>query len=687
MPDAPNAPTLSAQYQPGEVEQRRYEQWVAGRPLPGVGAERQAALHHRHPAAQRHRLAAHRATPSTTPSGRPDPPQADAGLRGAVAARHGPRRHRHPERGRAAARRARGCPGTTWAGRSSSSGSGSGRPSPAARSSARCAGSATRVDWNRERFTMDEGLSRAVQTIFKRLYDDGLIYRAERIINWCPRCLTALVRHRGGAHRRRRRAGLDPLRRRRRLDRGRHHPGRDDARRHRRGRAPRRRAVPAPGRHRGRAAADRPAHPDRRRRARRPGVRHRRGQGDPGARPERLRDRPAARPAEPDDHGRARRHHRARAVRRAWTGTRRARRSSRRCASRAASSPRSGRTCTRSGTARGARPPSSRGCRCSGSSTPARWPRPPATRCATAGCGSSRPSWPSATSPGSTTCTTGASPGSSGGATASRSGTARTARSSASARTSSRRPARAGGRTRTCWTPGSPRRCGRSPRWAGRSRPPDLAKFYPTSVLVTGYDILFFWVARMMMFGLYAMDGVQPFDVVALHGMVRDQHGKKMSKSFGNVGRPAGLDRPVRRRRDPVHPGPRREPRRGRADQRGVVPGLAQLLQQALERHPVRADERRAPSTGPLPAAELSTVDRWILSRLQHVIAEVDEQFDDVRVRQGRATCSTTSPGTTSATGTWSWASRCSPTAGRPPTRPGGCSGTCWTVCCGCCTR
>src|SRR6201982_1747455 len=48
------------------------------------------------------------------------------------------------------------------------------------------------VDWSRERFTMDEGLSRAVQTIFQRLFDDGLIYRAERIINWCPRCLTAL---------------------------------------------------------------------------------------------------------------------------------------------------------------------------------------------------------------------------------------------------------------------------------------------------------------------------------------------------------------------------------------------------------------------------------------------------------------------------------------------------------------
>ncbi len=48
------------------------------------------------------------------------------------------------------------------------------------------------VDWSRERFTMDEGLSRAVQTIFKRLFDEGLIYQAERIINWCPRCLTAL---------------------------------------------------------------------------------------------------------------------------------------------------------------------------------------------------------------------------------------------------------------------------------------------------------------------------------------------------------------------------------------------------------------------------------------------------------------------------------------------------------------
>ena len=123
------------------------------------------------------------------------------------------------------------------------------------------------VDWSRERFTMDEGLSRAVQTIFKRLYDDGLIYRAERIINWCPRCLTALSDIEV-EHERRATGELVSIRYGDGdgLDRGRHHPGRDHAGRHRGRRPPRRRALRPPGRHRGRAAADRPAHPDRRRR-------------------------------------------------------------------------------------------------------------------------------------------------------------------------------------------------------------------------------------------------------------------------------------------------------------------------------------------------------------------------------------------------------------------------------------
>jgi valyl-tRNA synthetase len=157
---------------------------------------------------------------------------------------------------------------------------------------------------------------------------------------------------------------------------------------------------------------------------------------------------------------------------------------------------------------------------------------------------------------------------------------------------------------------------------------PELRRFYPTSVLVTGYDILFFWVARMMMFGLYAMGGVQPFDVVALHGMVRDQYGKKMSKSFGNVVDP--LDWIERFGADAT----RFTLARG-ANPGADVPVSEEWCQGSrnfcnkLWNATRFALMNGAHTRGPLPPAErLSTVDRWVLSRLQHVIDEVDEEFD-----------------------------------------------------------
>ncbi|MGQ7749409.1 valine--tRNA ligase [Streptomyces sp. WC2508] len=156
-----------------------------------------------------------------------------------------------------------------------------------------------------------------------------------------------------------------------------------------------------------------------------------------------------------------------------------------------------------------------------------------------------------------------------------------------------------------------------------------LAKFYPNSVLVTGYDILFFWVARMMMFGLYVNDGVPPFETIVLHGMVRDEHGKKMSKSFGNVVNP--LDWMDKYGSDALR----------FTLARGANPGVDVPIGEEWVQGSAKFSNKIWNATrfalmngatieGELPSAdEMSVTDRWILSRLNRTVAEVDAYYDD----------------------------------------------------------
>ena len=154
----------------------------------------------------------------------------------------------------------------------------------------------------------------------------------------------------------------------------------------------------------------------------------------------------------------------------------------------------------------------------------------------------------------------------------------------------------------------------------------DLRTYYPTTVLVTGYDILFFWVVRMMLFGLYAMDGAVPFRTVVLHGLVRDASGKKMSKSKGNVVDPLlwidayGADAVRLSLLQGANPG---------ADQainEEWVVG-ARNFGTKLWNATRFALLSGATVDGPVPDAP-SGADAWILSRLQSVVAEVDALYE-----------------------------------------------------------
>lgn len=169
-------------------------------------------------------------------------------------------------------------------------------------------------------------------------------------------------------------------------------------------------------------------------------------------------------------------------------------------------------------------------------------------------------------------------------------------------------------------------------------RTPELEKFYPTTVLVTGYDILFFWVARMVMFGTFVSDddaitldggrGPQvPFENVFLHGLIRDEHGRKMSKSRGN-----GID-PL----DWVELFGADALRFTLA--RGASPGGDLSIGEDHARasrnfatklfNATRFALMNGAAPAPLPpAGELTDADRWILGRLEEVRADVDGALD-----------------------------------------------------------
>ncbi|KQB86946.1 valine--tRNA ligase [Corynebacterium lowii] len=162
---------------------------------------------------------------------------------------------------------------------------------------------------------------------------------------------------------------------------------------------------------------------------------------------------------------------------------------------------------------------------------------------------------------------------------------------------------------------------------------PDLKKFYPTSVLVTAYDILFFWVARMMMFGTFAatitpeLENTVPFKDLFLHGLVRDEKGRKMSKSLGN-----GID-------------PMEWVERFGADAlrftlaRGANPGVdlpvgedhAQSSRNFATKlfNATRFALMKGAEVGPVKREELTDADKWILDRLEEVRSRVDEYLED----------------------------------------------------------
>lgn len=181
----------------------------------------------------------------------------------------------------------------------------------------------------------------------------------------------------------------------------------------------------------------------------------------------------------------------------------------------------------------------------------------------------------------------------------------------------------------------------------------DLAYFYPTNTLVTGYDIIFFWVARMIFSGLEHM-GQAPFDTVFFHGLVRDAQGRKMSKSLGNGIDPLeviaqyGADALRFTLITGISPG---NDTRFSTEKVESSRNFANKIWNASRFILMNIDGHDVPNSLPV---ELSMEDQWILDSFNRVVGEVNENLEHLSSALRRRSCMILS-GTSSATGISNW--------------------------------